>query len=700
MGFTLPFFTKKKAPTLYFGLYITDASLFGFIFDTKLGTNIVASHAVSLTAGFDKLLEDTDNVISELELKSSLHLDRTIFFLHSWMIDEQSYEIKEPYKTIVKQLSKDLELDPMGYIDVQEALHEHLQRMSILNTIAVEVNKTKLGIFVYKGGKKVYSQYTARTDTVGEDVQAVLQAIPGSIVLPTKLLVFGDIDTAIVASELASYEWLDKTFTQHPSIEIVKQHELNEALASIFTEEVVSQTKVPSPDDSSPVVQEPAPLKEIPGENFGFVVGQDIAEVAPTPAIPTVVMPQTPVMQEEIIDNVPPQNKSNPLVRFFSRFGTLKGRGMTKPLFIGVAVAVVLFILLFIYEYFFHKMDVTVYLNAESISEELDVTAPVSDTETSEFAAVRRTTVQTFEDEKKTTGTREEGEKATGDVIINNYTKEPRTFARGTELRKGGLVFLTDSEVKVASASGGTVDKPSIDPGKATVKVTASEIGPDYNIGKGSELTVASLSDTFKAFADTAFTGGSKKEVKTVSKADRDILAKNVSDKADEGSAEVLGASVTSEDIVLPELTEVDVSETEYSGEIGEEASTLKVTAESEISFVTIQKSALTKQLVELLQKDLSDNKEVNAESIEFEITDVSDDDDVIEITVDVNGKAVQKVEDSALQKASKFTSHSSLSRKLTETFDVSRVEYTKAPALSFWTPLFAKNITITTVSE
>jgi len=687
MGFSFPFLKKKQKKSLYFGLYVTDATLVGFLFDTTSGTSqILSSHGTALTAGFDKILEDTDRIISEIEQKTTEHLDKTIFFLNSWMIDEQTFEIKEPYKNIVKLLAKDLELEPLGYIDVQEAVHEYLQKNAVLNTIAIEVNKTKLGVAVYKGGKSIYSQYTARTDTVGEDIQSVLKAIPGGLVMPTKILVYGDTDTVEVSTELAGYEWEDKIFAQHPTIEILKQQDLNEALALTFTEEVVSQSKVPTPDGAPDALQEKNTLKEEQGDSFGFVTGQDIKKV------------RAPLMQEVIIDDPTPvvsaQKLSPPLSRF-SGFSLPK-----KPILIGVGVALILFLLMMIYEYFFHILTLTVSLPTQALSETFDIEAPVTDTETKEFAVVKRTTVQAFEDEKKTTGTREDGEKSKGEVEIRNLDKEARTFPRGTELRKGELVFSIDSETKVPAAVPGTATSETVS-GKVTVSATADKIGPEYNIGKGSELSVASLSNAlFTAFAESAFTGGSKKEVQTVSKADIDALAKLVTTKADKESAAVLGASVSVDEVILPNASTVRISDTTYSGEVGEEASKLRLKAESEVAFLTVKKAPFEKKLAELFQKGLEPEYFVAEDSLKYTITDVIERRSNVTMTVDAEGKAARKIDSDALSQAATFKSQSTISQLLAESFHVTSIESDSPLGFTPWTPLFRKNITVTTVSN
>ncbi len=707
MGFSLPFLKKKSSDNLYFGLYLTDASEFGFVFDAAgPAPQILSQNAVSLTSGFDKILEDTDNLISQLELQTGKHLDKTIYFLHSWMIDEQTFEIKEPYKNIIKKLSKDLELEPMGYIDVQDALHDHLRKTSVLNTVAIEVNKTKVGISVYKGGKKVYQQYTARTDVIGEDIQSVLTSIPGHIVMPTKMLVFGDMDTPEVSSELATYDWDQKVFSQHPTIEVLKQNELNTSLAQTFSEEVISQSKVPAPtqEEQNSVVQNTNSLKDEPAEDFGFVVGKDVRDTAPPEDESVTAAAPSSAVVDTLINDPPSQRTGDFFARIKGMIPSFSFGGGSatskKPIVYGVILAAVVFALLFVYEYFFHKINVTVYPNSEAISERFSFEVPVTDSESGDLSVLRKTTVQEFEDEKATSGKREVGEKATGEVIIHNYDKEARTFPRGTELRKGNLVFSIDTEAKVASASGGTADGVK-ESGKVKVKATAEEIGPEYNIAKGTQLSVASLSDSlFVAFVETAFSGGSKKDVTTISKADIDSLKKNVETKAEDGSKDVLGTQISEDEIIIPDMTSVTLADTTFSGEIGEEASKLSVKAESEIEFYTIKKTALEQKLREMIEEELADDLTVDTDNITYEITDITSGDDEVTLEVDTSGKAHKKIDLEAIKAAATFTSLSGFQSKVKSSYDVENIEIKKSFGFSLWTPLFQKNITVSAATD
>nr|MBP7967813.1 hypothetical protein [Candidatus Woesebacteria bacterium] len=176
MAFSLPFFKKKPEKHVYFGFYYTESRITGFAFDLDGGTaNILSQNGYDVTAGYEKMLEDTDNLISDLESKTKLPLDKTIFFLHSILLDDQTRDIREPHKETLKKISKELELEPMGYIDLHEAVEGNMKENSVINNILLELSTNKLALFVYKGGVMTASQTISRTDSVAADLESALQ---------------------------------------------------------------------------------------------------------------------------------------------------------------------------------------------------------------------------------------------------------------------------------------------------------------------------------------------------------------------------------------------------------------------------------------------------------------------------------------------------------------------------------------------
>jgi|GEM_PF-1971287 len=707
MGFSIPFFKKKSDQSIYFGLYITDASAFGFVFEVKNGVSTIIAHNIySLTAGFDKILEDVDNLISELELKTNHHLSQTIFFLHSWMIDPETYEIKAPYKDIIKKLSKDLELEPLGYIDVKEALERYFKDQSIVNTVAIEVNKTKLGVTVIKGNKIIHSQYIARTDEVGDDLSSVFKELPKHITLPNMMKVFGDEDKAEIASKLATYEWDEKIFPEHPTIEVIKQDDLNKTLVETFTKEMLV---IGDHQDQ----QNKANFSQISNgseseiDTFGFVEGKDVLE-SPKPS-QVMNLPQgnsAQVLNSVQMGNmVDEEQKGSILAKIKGLFmpgepGNTAGSSKKKVVLISLITVFIIVGILAFYEYFLHTLHIKVYLKTKTTDQIFDLDIPIKDTDSNELAVIQKNVTSKYSNKKNTSGVRDVGETATGTVIIHNFDNTVRTFTKGTEISKGSLVFLLDSDVKVASASGAT--SGSKESGKKSVTVTAKDIGSQYNLASGSQLKIASLPDSlYFAIADGSFSGGSKKEVSTVSKKDMEVLKSEAEKQAEKNSENVLGEKISSDEILISDLTSVAITDTNYSGEVGEEAKTLGITADSEVEYFTLKKKALLDTLQTLFSKELDAGYTVDPENIEYTIENVDQSKGTVLVSVDASATVHKDVALDTIKSSSRMHLMGSLDKQLKKDFEIEKIETEQPlgwiPVLSSWTPIFSKNISIST---
>ena len=681
MGFSFPFLKSRRKKQEYFGLYLTDSSAYGFLFSLSDGKQtILTQNAFSLTAGFENILEDIDNLISDIELKTNVHVEQTIFFLHSWMIDEETLEIKDPYKGIIQKLAKDLELKPLGYIDVEEALLCNLKAQSIMNAVSIEVNKSKLGVFIYKGGVKIHNQYTARTDEVGDDITSVLEGLPKHIVIPSKLLIYGDDDKAEVSSELSTYEWKESVFPEHPTLEVVKQQEINEALIQVFAKELGGESE--NTDKNPPLSAEPQ--SDTTG-SMGFVIGKDVVKDG--------VPKADPISK--------PVQESKPLSQFIQKMkgltsGNNNNKGKTHALFGGMALVIILGIVG--YEYFLHTLTVTVYLKANAVEETLELELPIKEESSKELAVVKKSVKSAFSEQKKATGAREIGEKATGEVVVYNWDTGERTFERGTTLnftnteKNIKLSYTIDTDINVDPVK--KVSATERDPGKTKVSATAVEIGKSYNIASGTELTIDSLSESlYTAVSDGAFKGGTSETITTVSKKDMDTLEQQVEDLAKKGSEDVLGTSISKDDVLLSSLTSASLGKTTFSAEVGEEAELLTLKAESEIEFYSLSDGLFKRELITLLEKELKNGFTVEGEGLEYRIEDVEVDGDTAFLSVDTQANSFKKIDTKKILGVSTGTSQQSLISKIKSLYEVEDIKLSGI----LWTPLFSKNITIET---
>ncbi len=96
MGFSLPFQKKETQKEHYFGLYLTHEHAVGFVFEIIEGkAAIIAKEMCKYSNSWENILEDVDKLISILESETSVHLEQSIFFVHSYMIEKDTHEIKK-----------------------------------------------------------------------------------------------------------------------------------------------------------------------------------------------------------------------------------------------------------------------------------------------------------------------------------------------------------------------------------------------------------------------------------------------------------------------------------------------------------------------------------------------------------------------------------------------------------------------------
>ena len=134
------------------------------------------------------------------------------------------------------------------------------------------------------------------------------------------------------------------------------------------------------------------------------------------------------------------------------------------------------------------------------------------------------------------------GSPAKGRVTVGNFSiVTSKKYPAGITLKSvsgqnKGLEFTLDTEVTVPKASPSGF---SIIAGQAGVNITAKKIGSEGNLPASTEFQIGSENiGTIKGVNDLALSGGNSKEVKAVSKEDRDKLKEDrleeLSKKAEE----------------------------------------------------------------------------------------------------------------------------------------------------------------------
>lgn len=669
----LPFFAKKESVNkVFFGLFLKEKEAIGLVIRMKnSGLILDDEEKFSYSNGWENLTEDVDQVLLKLEQRTKSHLRETIFFVYSHFVDEKTKEIKKAYLHSVKDLVKKLDLKALGYIECYEAIVHFLEKKEELplTAILIELDFSNLSVFVYKRGTLTYSKVIAHTDNLIDDLLSIFAEIKGKFLLPSRIILYNSKGLDDESTKIVTYRWSEELFIQLPRVEISKEHEIVQGLLGVFGEQI-SQKKMGVEFTEDKAQQ----------EILGFVIGADIGEKEVShqelvsPALSTIEK-QAKRFEGIIIDTV----------RSFPHF-------FAKKLTIVLGI-VFIFVGLFLNEYFFHKATLTIFLPSQNIKKDITLTNSDLKIETTSK------TVQ-LTDSKATTGKKEIGEKARGSVTIHNFDDREKTFSKGTILETTGSKFSLDQDVKVASASVVTISGGLVkQPGKTKINVTAEGIGPQGNIASGKQLKIADLTTTlYFAMSDSAFSGGTKKELKTVAKKDSEDLKNKIMGKAKQQKLDQIDNKKDSATKILKDLTEISFVETKFDKELGEEADRLSLEAKVSAKLFFYKEKDLIHTLSELMKKDLQEGVSLEKDTITYAIKKVEEKDKKISANIEVQGKSIKDVSVKEVVKQVKGKNKNSLGRLLKEKFKAEGLELDIEPKLPFLQnrmPFFEKNISL-----
>ena len=338
-------------------------------------------------------------------------------------------------------------------------------------------------------------------------------------------------------------------------------------------------------------------------------------------------------------------------------------------------------------EYFFHKTEVILTLPSQSIEDTLSIDD--IDPEISTKSA-------SFETSKKTTGKKEIGESAKGEVTIHNFDSNEAEFSGGIKLTAENLTFILDTDTKVASASL-TSDKKAKIPGQTKAKVTADNIGSEYNLEANKTFKISDLPESdYFAINESAISGGTKKEVKTVSEEDIASLEEDITEKAKVLSEDEIDETFKKKNTIVDQLGGIELSNLVYDKKLGEEAATLGLKAKADIKYFGLNKDEIKKRIIKDLKDQIEKNFVIENENINYSIIQAEDLDGSYEFELDVKAKASEKVDISKIRDIIVRKNIDNITKDVEENYNAKKVELDISHPISFlknWSSIFKKNI-------
>ena len=286
-------------------------------------------------------------------------------------------------------------------------------------------------------------------------------------------------------------------------------------------------------------------------------------------------------------------------------FGTFR-----KKVFLiaGAAVLLIAFLIWAIW----YAPHATVVISAKTSDQELSQQVTVgpavtTDSDQAHIQSVEQQEKATQTIEFDATGKKNAGEKATGTVKFTKATAGDVYIGAGTRLTSSsGMVFTTNSVVTVPGATLSFGCSGYLCPGSASIGVTATEGGTNYNGANGGLTGVpAGVQASFEG--PTA--GGTDKNVTIVLQSDvekaRQQLAEQNSDDAKKKLKEKFAKDVS----VIDSSFKVTSGDPQSSPAIGQEATgKAKLTQETTYVMVGVAKAQLDAYLNSTFEDKLPDN--------------------------------------------------------------------------------------------
>jgi len=562
----LPFLTENKPKgEVYCGILLKEGQGACFVYEKRAtSVTLLKQKEFQYSDGWEHIVDDIDETLSliEQDLGKQTIISQCVFFVFAHLVDQNTHEIAKPYISKLRDISKLLELKPVGYMEVIDAIHEEMEKekQTHLSSIIAELDDTQMTLFLYKGGHKIAVQHVVRTDNFAEDMQQSLEKIAQNHILPNHIHLYDSTDLAEESSDLLLYSWKKDLFIQQPRISVIQPATISKALLNLLEKQLCEQPHVIEPKDE----------ETQPKEIMGFSIGSekvdteaDIEDESKNKihfSLPTIKVPSLPTVPRAGIVSI----VLIPIIVIALSVGSL---------------------------YAFHRATIVITVPTEKKTAELNILASTKPTKSEQVELLSLNTPFSANEKKDTTGKRDIGEKASGEVTLYSYDEKERQFAKGTKLQFNSLTYETDEAVTI-SASQFAADNITKNPGKTKVKVRASLLGTESNVDKNKRFSVSDISSNIVfGINETALSGGTKKTVRTISKIDMDNIKSFALDKA---KAESI-AQHASENayLLLPELATVQIKKEQFSGEIGEEVNVINYTATGEVTLYRIPKKTI-----------------------------------------------------------------------------------------------------------
>ncbi len=707
---------KKNNNELFISLLLTDISVSSALWRIVEGqVHILNQSPIRYYQSEDDQLIQCDESLQDLG-KESEKTDQVLFALEpEWATQT---EIKVPHDERLQELCKSLSLEAVGFVLSTEALINHLTNDNhYLSALVVYLGSTSLTLNVLHQGQVQKTLSVGRSENILLDIQEVLARLNGDLEktgkkFPLNIVLASasveDESLVLYQQQLLSIDWVGEYgFIQQPVVEVVKSREVLEA--------VVKQGGVAVAKDSGLITKEVDMSFESEDDEFAdeektellsdsLAVPSSANITSPTKDTAVATSFGVPIAVDQEGSKIGGQNVVPSSTKNSPQISKKKKPTKKQKIRLIIAVAVILGLLVSLFVSFIllkssYQVVVAVQPSVHRLDKELNIfldpSIAKSDPKLNLLKAEKISEEMSGDESTLTTGMKQVGEKASGEIRILNKTDSDKTFDKGTVVYAGSLEFILDAEVKVPASKvevSSTGDSEKREYGQKNVRVVAKEIGTESNISKDTDFKIESFStETYSAKAVDNFTGGSSREIRVVSEADYQELLTTLRQKLLKKARDEMLESQKIDLHIVP-TEEFKIISQEYSAEIGDEANEVSLSLKIEVNGLSYTNQDLLDLARVVLADDVPENYEFvdNGLKVDSKLIESEEDgDSQLKIEAKLEGKAQAKVDPDSLIKDLPNLQIDEVSSKLTQLEEVSEVKFEFTP--SFANSIFKK---------
>lgn len=488
-------------------------------------------------------LNDSESLLKAIDTSlSALNNDTVLncaFIIPPSWVEPDGHIFGEILKNL-KYICQKLKLHPLGFISHDDAFIDSYNHDDSFpgSYILVYFGPTHYQIsLVYLGQIKKRHIQNLDGDFLVSKFEEILSSFNTSSALPPKIIVTGSFTSQIV-DDLTNYNWLSKnnieTFLHLPEVVSIDLPVLDQ----IFIDTIKKQIT-------------PNIVDVTPASDLGFTPQDSPIEVTPKP-----------------ISIKPKINFSIPKFKFpkisFNYFYLL-------PL--------TLLPFLPILPLFFATVDLTIYQNPVEFNEVFDLTLdPATNVSTKTFDLSVGTSLAT-------TGKKEVGKKAVGEVVVFNKLDRSVSVNKGLVITDiTGKKFETTNNI-LLPASTYNLDTGVINMGQVKAAVVAQVIGPEFNLSANTAFSVKDDTNLL-AKSTSAFTGGTKEQVAIVTSDDKVKVLESAKLLLKNAAFSDINSQKSPDNTILDSTMVYENQKTVYNREIGEETDILSLNLSAKVSFL------------------------------------------------------------------------------------------------------------------